>query len=481
MSPRADLRSSRVNTAVPRFATPRSDRPSAIGEAEKIAVELGTPLLPWQHDVLAVGLEYECDGDYPLGRRFVYREIDFGTPRQSGKSVLTLVKSLHRMILCGDHQSSVYSMQSGNDAARKLLDDWWPVIEDSSFRFAVDRLRRSAGSEQIRFKNRSTLEIMRSSKSSGHGRTLDEAIIDEAMHDVDDRREQAVLPAMLTRPNAQVLITSTAGTDESLYWRRKVDLGRELAESGATDDVCYFEWSAPDDCDAYDEEVWWASMPALGLTQSVLAVRHAAKTMREDEFRRAMLNQWTRTDQSIIDWVAWTECRNPHGSIGTDMVLAYDVNKDRDAASICAASMGSDGLVDVELIERREGITWVIERLIDLRDRHMPMKILVDGTGPGAAMIPELARAGVTVHPVAGNELPRAAGTFYDHVLARRLRVRPNDDLDAAVAGAAKWVRGDSFIWCRSSLDRDISPLVCATVALWGIAGDPNHGSLWIY
>jgi Phage Terminase len=464
-----------------RWATPRTDRPTAGVECQRIAEQLGVPLLPWQSQVLDVGLEYELDSDFPNGRRYIYREIDFGTPRQSGKSVLTLVKTLHRMILCGPGQKSVYSMQTGSEASRKLLDDWCPMIDDSPFQHAVHRVRRTAGGEGIHFKNRSTVEIMRTAKSSGHGRTLDEAIIDEAMHDHDDRREQAVMPAMLTRRNAQVLNTSTAGTDESLYWRRKVDLGRMAVEDGVTEGLCYFEWSAPDEADPYDEDMWWHVMPALGRTQPIESVRHLARTMREEEFRRAMLNQWTRTDMKVIDWSAWVECRNPHGSIGTDMVLALDVNKERTGAATVAASRGSDGLVDIELIDNHEGLSWLVPRAVELRDRHHPTKIIVDGTGPVGALIPELERAGLDLTIVGGGEMARAAGAFYDHVLARCLRVRPNEHLDNAVAGAAKRIRGDAFVWQRSTNSTDISPLVCATLALWGIAGDSNHGGLWLF
>ena len=222
-------------------------------------------------------------------------------------------------------------------------------------------------------------------------------------------------------------------------------------------------------------------MPALGRTQLVDFIRHSASTMREEEFRRAYLNQWTRTDQKIIDYGAWVECRNPHRVIGERMVLAVDVNADRTAASTCAASRGSDGLVDIELIDHHEGLSWVVPRVVELRDRHMPDKVLVDGSGPIGAFIPELERAGVDLSIVSGAEMPRAAGSFYDSVMARSLRVRPNDHLDNAVAGAAKRIRGDSFVWQRRTPTADISPLVCATLALWGITGDSNNGAMWLF
>jgi len=387
------------------------------------------------------------------------------------------------MILMGSRQNAVYSMQTGTDAARKLLDDWHPVIEDSPLAAAIATkgLRRSAGAERIKFKTGSTLEIMRSTKSAGHGRTIDEAIIDEAMHDFDDRREQAVIPAMITRPNAQLVVTSTAGTDESIYWKRKVDHGRERSSDGKVGTSCYFEWSIPDEADPYDEDAWWEFMPALGHTQTIMAIRHAAETMSEGEFRRAFGNQWTGIQETIIDWAKWIECRDTHGEIGQTMVLAVDVTPDRTSGVISAASGRSDGSLDLEQIDREESTGWIVPRLEALRDRHNPMAILVDGMGPAGSMIPEMERCGLPVKVIGGQEFAKACGAFFDLIENRGIHVRPTNSLDEAVAGAAKRIKGDSFTWVRSTLANDISPLVCATLACWGVVGDRENGSLWVY
>ena len=442
-----------------------------------MARELGVPLMPWQQYVLDVGMEYEGSYDNP---ELVYREIIFGTPRQSGKSTVALVKMMQRAMRWSRH-SLIYSMQSGQDARRKLMDDFLPAIQDSPFDAALTNVRRASGREMLTFRSGSTIETIATKKSSGHGRIIDEAWLDEAMHDLDDRREQAVQPAMVTRANAQLVITSTAGTDESLFWRRKVDLGRKLVDDGVTEDVCYFEWSFPEDVDPYDEDVWWQYMPALGRTQPISAVRHAAQTMLEDEFRRAFGNMWTRTDERVINWAAWVECRDPNATPVGDLFLAVDVNAERSAAAIVVAGKGLDERIDVELIEHREGLRWIPERTYELVAKHRAAQVLVDGSGPIGALIPELERAGLPLNVIRSGDLARAAGSFYDHILGRRLRVRPSEPLDTAVAGAVKRIRGDAFTWARRTMTGDISPLVAATLAVWGIAGNPSHGAIWLY
>lgn len=433
--------------------------------------------MPWQQQVLDVATEYTGTYDDP---QFAYREIIFGTPRQSGKSTLALVKMLQR-VMRFNRQSLIYTMQSGTEARRKLMDDFLPSIQESTFDAALTNVRRTNGREMLQFRSGSRIENIATQRSSGHGRIIDEAWLDEAMHDVDDRREQAVEPAMVTRPNAQMIVTSTAGTDESLYWRRKVDLGRKMADDKVTEGVCYFEWSFPEDVDPYDEDVWWRHMPALGRTQSIGAVRHAAQTMLEDEFRRAFGNMWTRTDERVINWASWVECRDPHSTQAGDLFMAVDVNADRTAAAIVVASQGHDDRIDIELIEHRDGLRWVTERVYELVVKHNAVRLLVDGSGPIGSLIPEFERAGLPLDIVKAGDMPRAAGAFYDHILGRRLRVRPSDPLDQAVAGAVKRIRGDAFTWARQSMKGDISPLVAATLAAWGIAGNSNHGAIWIY
>jgi hypothetical protein len=48
------------------------------------------------------------------------------------------------------------------------------------------------------------------------------------------------------------------------------------------------------------------------------------------------------------------------------------------------------------------------------------------------------------------------------------LRHLGQEELDAAVEGAAKRPMGDAWLWSRKNSTVDISPLVGCTLALWG-------------
>ncbi|NBX13222.1 MAG: hypothetical protein EBR06_05305 [Acidimicrobiia bacterium] len=217
-----------LEVSKPRYATPRtSDRETFGGKVELISRGLALPLMPWQQSVVDVFGE-QIEG------RPAYRELVLTVPRQSGKTTLILAVMLHRALYYGRPQRIAYTAQTGHDARQKLLDDFVPILERSPFASLVERVYRANGDEAVIFTNGSRIEVLRNSISSGHGRTLDLAIIDEAFADEDDVREQALLPTMATKKDAQILIVSTAGTERSLYLKRKVDQGRAAVDAGHT-------------------------------------------------------------------------------------------------------------------------------------------------------------------------------------------------------------------------------------------------------
>lgn len=434
---------------------------------------LGVSAMPWQRRVLDVACELD-----PLTGLPAYREVVFSTPRQSGKSILLLGLAVHRALLAqqmlaeGKPQRIAYSAQTGNDARRKMLEDWLPMLEASDFRHGIRKVRMAAGSETVLFAGGSMLQPIASTASAGHGRTVDLGIIDEAFNDVDDRREQSIIPAMVTVQSAQMYVTSTAGTDSSLYFRRKTDVGRLAVEAGTTQTLAYFEWSAPDELDLDDEDAWFDFMPALGLTQSVESIRHAKLTMLPDEFARAFGNRWTTVDAHVIPWEAWLACRNPGAVPEGSLHFALDVNPERSSASIVVASDGAP--IPVEVVDIDAGLTWVADRLLGLRDRHGAGSVILDGAGPAGTLVPDLERAGLPIRVLGFAEMARACSAFFDRVVSGELAVKPHARLDDAVAAARKRMRGDAFVWARRDTTADISPLVAASLAVWAARGDPG-------
>lgn len=445
--------------SIARYATKRSpDRRSLGGEVAAIAKTLGTPLLPWQRQVADVALEMIEDETGLLVPAF--REVIVTVPRQSGKTTLVLALELQRALRFATPQRIAYTAQTGWDARRKLIDDQVPTLEASPIRHAVRRVYRGAGMEGIVFKNGSRIETVATTPTGAHGRTLDMAVIDEAFSDELDIREQALLPTMATRKQAQLYVVSTAGTERSIYFRRKVEQGRAFVEADRTDGIAFFEWSADSEDDPYDPEVWARCMPALGHTIDEKTVRHAQESMPLGEFRRSYLNVWqVSTETMIPEKILLANCDAKTAPAGS-LVFGLDVALDRSSSSIVVA----DEAGNVELVENRPGVSWVTQRILEL-SRRWRAEIVVDGFGPAGSLIDPLEKLGVKVNKYGTRDMVAACGLLYDALLDKQLSIKTDDRIVSAVLGARKRIVGQSWLWARVVPDLDITPLYALTVA----------------
>jgi hypothetical protein len=446
----------------PRLATPpTAGRSNRLADFELIASALGFELMPWQKRVIEVATEYDIDTGVPY-----YREIIVTVPRQSGKTLLILVWMLHRALLWGSGrpQFIAYTAQDGQSARQKLIEDHMPIVERSSIGPTVSAVKRGMADTVIKFGNGSWIRPFSNSETAGHGKTLHMAVYDEAMEAVDDRREQGLSPAMVTNRDAQSLVFSTAGKASSLFLNRKIDLGRSYVEQGKTSGIAHFEWSAADDVDPADEEAWWDFMPALGNTIDPEVIRVERSKMPDGEFRRAYMNQKWVMDDRVIPESAWSAVLDSEVAPKGGLVLAADAKPDMSSAAIAVA----DSSGRVELIEHHDDSGWVVDRLEELSKRHNA-RVVIDKRGPLAWAADELAGRRVPLVEISTGEYIKYTGALFTNVMDKRIRVRPSDALNQAVAAARKRKVGDSWVWTRSDTDQDVCPLVAVTLAL-GVA-----------
>jgi phage terminase large subunit-like protein len=431
-----------------------------------VSAALGTPFIFWQEHVAAVALEVD-----PATGLLYYRTVILTVPRQSGKTKLELGVAVHRCTAWA-RQVVTYTAQTRVKAREKWEDDHVKTLDASPFRKRdMFRVRRTTGMEAVLWGNGSKYGIESVTEKSGHGDTLDLGFIDEAFAQVDARTEQAMKPAMMTRPQPQLWIVSTAGTDASVYLREKVNLGRARCDAGLTGGVAYFEWSAPDKADPADPATWRACMPGLagGLTtEEAVAADFASMDLRE--FRRGYLNQWQ--DAIPDEWLVvpreiWEGLRADHVAHGR-VALAADMTPKHRAGTIAAAWRRPDGNMDVEVIDHRPGTSWMPGRIAELAQRHRPLAVVIDNAGPAHSLVDDLAARGVEVTCPNVSEVTDGCGRFLDAVLdSRTVRHSGDPVLDAAVAGAVRRDLGDRWAWARKAPVIDISPLVAVTLAFW--------------
>lgn len=432
------------------------------------------PLMPWQREVADVALEYD-----PASRRMRYREVVLVVPRQQGKTTLLLAAMVHRALGFGRDQQIAYTAQSRNDARKKWEDEHLKILGRSRFRKGY-RERKTNGNEAVLWRNGSVHGLMASTEKSGHGPTLDLGIIDEAFAQPDNRLEQAYKPAMITKPAAQMWVVSTAGKSaaKSPFLWAKVERGRAKVDAGASSRTAYFEWSLPDELDRADPENWRLCMPAIGHTIDIDDVAADFETMEPAEFDRAYLCRWNpMSRESIIGDEHWAAGLVDRFALRDPVSFGLDATPDRAWAAIGAAGDLADGRVGVEIVAHAQGMDWIVDKVVELVERHHPKAVVIDPRSPVGSKIKELEQRGVTVTLADTREHVAACGDFFDDATSRirvgeaevpRLAHLAQPVLDAAVAGAERRNVGDAWLWGRRQSSVDVTPLVAVTLARWG-------------
>jgi hypothetical protein len=474
-------------TCRPRFGTPRDDNfPTHGPTVAAIAEKLGRPLMPWQREAADVAYEYD-----PVSGLYRYDEVDITVPRQSGKSTLVLAKKVYRCTAAArilGPQRATYTAQKRLNARRKLERDFSELLRGSrSFREITNakarptkatewRLSLNNGSEAIQFGTGSFFQIDTPSRTGGHGDTLDDGTIDEAFAHEDDTVESAMRPAMATRRNAQIWVISTAGDGRSKYLYRKVLAGRAATENEHHGNVCYIEYSAPEDADPGDPATWWGCMPALGITITEEFIHgeweRAQRKGQEgiDMFLRAYLNLWPEVpildddpSAGAIDLERWKNLIDTEPTL-TSPVFAVATAPDRSWSAICAAWKRPDGSTQLLLgDDYRRDATWVAARAAELRSRYGARIIAANKAARG--LVPDAT-------DLSEAEQAKAHNLLADAVLAGTVRHGNESALNTAVRAAQWKSSGDTRVLNQKGAT-DISPLTAAAGAMQALAAAP--------
>jgi hypothetical protein len=421
--------------------------------------------MPWQQYVADVALEVDEEG------LFYYKSVGVGTPRQSGKTTLFGSVMEHRALTVKKARVW-FTQQSGKDAVDWLLNEHYPQLAPLSSGF---HLRRAAGSEHIRWHNTGGLVRPFPPKRDGlHSKVSDLVVIDEPWaFDLVKGREVdgAIVPTQATRPNAQTWKVSTAGDATSTWWLSTVEAGRAAALADRRDGVAYFEWSCPDHLDTCDPVTWPIYHPAYGRTVGERAMRAALEELGPDEFARAYGNRWVATTSRVIPAAAWLAAGDAAQALPAPggLVLAFDVALDRSDAAILAGWTDPAGIHRLEVVDWRPTSGWVVERMVELKDKWQPRGIGYDAAGPALDLADALERKGLTLTGTKSHEYAAACASLLEGLIAEppTIRYRPHQALDDAAAAATRRALGDAWAWGRRQSSISLSALTAATVARW--------------
>jgi hypothetical protein len=457
----------------PRYGTPRrAERPTHGALLAKIARLLGWELFPWQLDAADITQEYDAASGFPR-----YRTIGLSEARQNGKTTLVLCRIALQLIV--PRSVVAYTAQDRNTARRKWQ-QYTNVLMATPFADRVRHVSRNNGTEGLQMHNGSEFLIVTPNEEAGRSMSLDLVVIDEAAQHTNMDVVGALGPTTLTKPRAQTWLLSNAGTFTSAAWRHYTDAGRASIDNPAST-LCWLEWCADDDADVFDRVAWAAANPSLDLPggASSTALLDAAMSLPADQFRREHLNLWVDVAAMTgIDPVAWAACRDDDTVPEDDLALSLDLTPERDHGTLVMAG-DVNGRTAIEVVEHSHDLELLVMRAVDVASRW-GATVVLDRGSPAASAVPALERAGVTVRMISLPDFVRACGSFYDSALRGRLSHRGDFRLKDAVAGATKRQVGDGWVWRRRG-QADISPLVAATLAHWGVvaATEPLQAVVW--
>jgi hypothetical protein len=434
---------------------------------------VGLELDPWQEWYLRASLVLRPDG------KWAAMEVGACIPRQNGKGTLLEARELVSLFLLPDRliTHSAQQFDTSMEHMRRLL---WLIEETPSLSEKIARrgVSHSHGSEGIELRDGSRIRFRTRTTKAGRGFTGDLLVLDEAMF-LSDSAFGALLPAQSARPNPQIWYTGSAVDQEEHLDGIVFARVRERGMRGGEERLMFAEWSLDeDDPSDVDEDVldsreaWAQTNPALGrrVGEPFIAMERGAMDSRTFAVERLGIGDWPATSQEgIISMVAWKALTDAGSKPTQPLVLAADAAPDRSSASIAVASPRADGDTHLEMVDRRRGTDWVVDRMVELDERHEPDLWVVDGAGPIGSLLPAIQRAGLVPHTVTGPEMAQGYGLMVDAVRDGTVRHLGQPALASALKGAARRPLGEAYAWARKSSSVDISPLVACTLALWGL------------
>lgn len=470
---------------------------SAGREAVDLAEMAGLNLDPWQRLVLEEALG-ECEEVYwneileAERRKWAALEVGLVVGRQNGKGAILEARELAGLFLLGERLiiHSAHQFDTSLEAFQRIL---FLIENTPDLDREVFRVSRSHGEEGIELKSGQRLRFRTRTKGGGRGFTCDCLILDEAMY-LGAPMVGALLPTLSARPAPQIWYTGSAGDKES------TQLGRVRARALGGNDpaLCYLEWSinACDhfcdprvrdyECPEHDavntEESYAKANPGYGIRIS--------REFIENEFRSMELGTFKRERLSVGDWPtegekwlvigedAWMSRIDRAREPQTPFVFAIHVSPDRKYGCISVAGEDGEGGLCVEITGReqsdfRPGTKWILERAKELNRTWKPAAFIVHKGSQAGSLVDDLERAKIPVESPTSREYAQACGKFYSGIVPSEnndpwIWHRNQMPLTAAVQACSKRASAGLWAWDAQSSAVPVTPLECATLAMWG-------------
>lgn len=501
----------------------------AAGEdAVELCTASGLFLDDWQQFILVNGMSEVS------AAKWAAYEVMLVVSRQNGKNGVALGRQLaglftvresliihtaHKFAASAEHYRKIRDIIKANDSlARRVKRNGF---HESHGAEGIE-LRATPtiimGSESRLVRQSVSPRLLFHARAPGSSRsfTCDCLFWDEDMYLSDDD-VGAAQPALAAVPNPQLWYLGSAGTRQSAVKARvrrramkaiaaavKANGGRPSA--GVSPWLLFAEWSidhcvaaCPRNCarhdDPHDRRSFAKANPGLGIRLTEEKTAKEMESMAPNGVRVWPPDQFARERLGVGDYPedeeGWLVISESDWTAGADagadrpqprIALVGDVSPNQRSAAIAIAGWLPDGRIlyeiplgDDGLPDHRQGVSWLVPRLAELRKAHRPCAIVMDAHSPAAPLIAEAEAAGMKIVKPTASDAAAAFGLFNTRTATpgetpgtRQLAHLRQPEIAGALAGATTRDVGDGGkAWARKTTETDICPLVAATYAVW--------------
>lgn len=484
LPPKTERSSQKLSDVARHVVIPDSLVSTGWPRIEAQCAKMGVRFDRWQQGLGQIAFGKRKDGKYAASVGGVVMSI----PRQVGKTffvgmvmIALCVLFPNTTVLWTAHRTrtatKTFKSMQGYVQRKKVA----PFLKQNR----SNGMRTANGEQEIEFANGSI--IMFGARADGFGRGFDQVdfeVFDEAQI-LDEKALEDMVPAANQSRHPAGALLFFMGTpprpvdgDKGTEFTNR----REKALAGKKTDIVYVEMSADDDADPDDQGQWVKANPSFPHRTPLEAMQRMRENLTDDDsFRREALGIWDAAGTpEVIDAASWMRVSDPASMAIERLTLAVDVAPDRSMASLALAGRRADGLWHVEHGDTKKGPPdWIPTLVRSLAEKNQLHAVVIDEM---TGLVEE--RRGrnyligtdvvVTLAAAEGRDMAIACSKFFDGVMESSPKLRHTDQpqLNVALAAARKRPLAGAWAWNRKDPLSDITPIVSATLALWGAQKD---------
>ena len=270
-------------------------------------------LLPWQEQIIRDLFGVIKENGY---RQFNTAYIELG--KKNGKSELAAAVALY--MLCADNEKGAEIYGCANDRAQAGI--VFDVAKDMVLHSDLLKQRINIVESQKRLvylPNRSIYQALSSEVASKYGYNIHACIFDELLGQPNRKLFDVMTKGSgAARKQPLYFIITTAGNDRTSICYEQHAKAEDILAGRKHDSTFYpVLYSAPDDADWTDPEVWAMANPSIGHTVEVEYYQQSCESAKENpaeeiQFRQFHLCQWTNTAVRWMPMHKWDACRDDY-------------------------------------------------------------------------------------------------------------------------------------------------------------------------